>query len=173
VAHPGTVSMRKVREWACRGHVIEASFKVGACPRLAESCAGGGASQAEVIDTRWSFRQGLEGFPLIRLKASGALQLECKRCLSPVAWPVEVDCRLTAVGSESEIREVASPYDTVVGGPDGLLLRTILEDEILTSLPMAPMHSHCAGARPARFEVAPGASRPLAGLGALMRQSRD
>lgn len=171
MVHLSAVAMRKLREWAGRRHVIEASFKVGASPRLAEFCAGGGL--AETIDARWSFRQGLEGFPLIRLQVGGALQLECQRCLLPVAWPIEVDCRLTVVGSENEIREVASPYDTVVAGPDGLMLGTILEDEILTSLPMAPAHSHCAVARQARLEAAPGASRPLAGLGALMRQGRD
>ncbi len=167
----GAIAMRKLREWAGRGYRMEASFKVGASERLAEVCAGAGL--AETIETSWSFRQGLEGFPLIRLRACGALQLECQRCLSPVAWPIEVDCRLTVVGSENEIREVSSPYDAVVAGPNGLMLSTMLEDEILTSLPMAPAHSYCAVAREARPEIAPAASRPLAGLGALMRQGRD
>ena len=131
------------------------------------------AGLSETIDACWSFRQGLEGFPQIHMRASGALRLECQRCLSPLAWPIEVDCRLTVVSSENEIREVASPYDTVVAGPDGLMLGTILEDEILISLPMAPAHVRCEGAQESRPKAAPGLSRPLAGLGALMRQSRD
>jgi len=171
VVHLSAVAMRKLREWAARRHAIEASFKVGASARLAELCAGVGTRQT--IDACWSFRQGLEGFPLIRLRARGALQLQCQRCLSPLVWPIELDSRLTAVGSEDEIREVASPYDTVIAGPDGLMLGTILEDEILTSLPMAPVHSQCEVVRESRPEAVPGLSRPLAGLGALMRQSRD
>ncbi len=162
------VTMRKLREWAGRHHVIEASFEAGALRRLAD--LGLGAGLAGNIDARWSFKPGLEGFPLIGLCARGTLRLECQRCLAPVAWRVEVDCRLTAVGSESEVGEVASPYDTVVAGQDGLMLGTILEDEILTILPMAPAHSQCTVAWQARPETAPGASRPLAALGALMRQ---
>ena len=165
------VAMRKLREWAGRRHVMETSFEIGASPRLAALCCATGV--AERIDARWSFKAGLEGFPLIRLRARGALQLECQRCLAPLSWPIEVDCRLTAVGSENEIREVAYPYDTVVAGHEGLSLGKILEDEILTSLPMAPAHSQCAAVREARPEVARRASRPLAGLGALMRQARD
>lgn len=165
------VAMRKLREWAGRRHVMETSFEISASPRLAELCRAAGL--AERIDARWSFKPGLEGFPLIGLKARGVLQLECQRCLAPLSWPIEVDCRLTAVGGENEIREVASPYDTVVAGHEGLSLGKILEDEILTSLPMAPAHSQCAAVREARPEVARGASRPLAGLGALMRQARD
>lgn len=165
------LAMRKLREWAGRRHVMEASFEVGARPRLAEVCAGAG--RAGIIDARWTFHPGLEGFPQVQLWARGSLQLECRRCLAPVAWPIEVDCRLTVVGSEDEIREVASPYDTVVAGPAGLALGTILEDEILISLPMAPTHSQCAVEREARPEHAPGVCRPLAGLGDLMRQGRD
>lgn len=171
MVHLSAVAMHKLREWAARRHAIEASLKVGALARLAELCAGSGLS--ETIEAHWSFRQGLEGFPLIRLQARGALQLECQRCLAPLAWPVELDCRLTAVGGENEIREIASPYDTAVAGPDGLMLGTILEDEILISLPMAPAHPQCEVVRGARPEAAPGLSRPLAGLGALLRQGRD
>ena len=167
----GAVSMRKLREWAVRNHLVEASFAVSALPRLAELCERSGLGRK--IDARWSFRPGLEGFPQIHLWASSSLPLPCRRCLAPVAWPVEVDCRLTVVGSESEIRDVASPYDAVVAGPTGLVLGTILEDEILTSLPMAPAHSECAVAREVRSKAASGSCRPLAGLGALMRQGRD
>ncbi|MCY4477425.1 MAG: YceD family protein [Gammaproteobacteria bacterium] len=106
----------------------------------------------------------------MRVRASGALQVKCQRCLAPVQLPVEVDSRLTVVASETEIREVASPYDTVVAGPGGLVLGTILEDEILTSLPMATVHDECTVSGEAETHSSPDASRPLAGLGALLRQ---
>ena len=165
------VSIRKLREWAGRRHVVETSFAVGDSTRLADLCPGGGA--AKRFEARYSFETGLEGFPIVKLRARGALELTCQRCLTPVDWPVEVNCRLTVVGSEGEIREVASPYDTVVAGPGGFALGTILEDEILTGLPMAPVHDDCPVAREAEAQSSPDASRPLAGLAALMRQGRD
>ena len=165
------VAIRKLREWAGRRHVVEASFAASESARLTDLCAGAGS--AELIDARWSFESGIEGFPIVTVWARGALQLKCQRCLTPVVWPIEVDCRLTVVRSENEIREVASPYDTVVAGPDGLVLGTILEDEILTSLPMAPAHEQCPVTRQAEAHSSPDASRPLAGLGALLRQGRS
>ena len=168
MVQPNAVSIRKLREWASRRHVIETSLAIGACPRLAQLCRRD--ARSGTIDASLSFRPGLEGFPLIVLAASGALKLDCQRCLKPVNWPIEIDCRLTVVGSENETENVASPYDTVVAGPDGVVLGTILEDEILTSLPMAPTHPHCEAMQDAGPELAPRACRPLANLGALMRR---
>ena len=165
------VAIRKLREWAGRRHVVEASFAVSESVRLADLCRTAGL--AERLAARWSFESGIEGFPIVTVWAQGALQLKCQRCLTPVIWPIEVDCRLTVVRSESEIREVASPYDTVVAGPHGLVLGTILEDEILTSLPMAPAHEQCPVTGQAEAHSSPDACRPLAGLGALLRQERS
>ena len=126
------IAFRKLREWAGRRHSVETTFAVGDSARLADLCRSSGL--AERLHASWSFELGLEGFPLVRVRAAGALKLKCQRCLAPVRLPVEVDCKLTIVAGENEIGEVASPYDTVVAGPGGLVLGTILEDEILTSL---------------------------------------
>lgn len=162
------IAFRKLREWASRRHSVETTFAVGDSARLAELCRGGGL--AERLHASWSFESGLEGFPQVRVRAAGALELKCQRCLAPVRLPVEVDCKLTIVAGENEIREVASPYDTVLAGPGGLALGTILEDEILTSLPLAPVHDGCTVSGEAETHSSPDASRPLAGLGALLRQ---
>ncbi len=171
VVQHSAVSIRQLREWASRSHVVEASFAVRESARLGDLCQGAGAT--ERFDARWSFETGLEGFPIVTLWARGALRLTCQRCLTPVTWPLEVNSRLTVVGSEKEIRDVSSPYDTVVAGPEGFMLGTILEDEILTSLPMAPAHDDCPVTREAKAQSSPDASRPLAGLAALMRQGRE
>lgn len=162
------VPFQKLREWAGRRHSLEIDFAVGDSARLAESCESSGL--AERLHARWSFESGLEGFPLVCVRAGGALQLKCQRCLLPVRLPVEVDCKLTVVSSEREIRDVADPYDSVIAGPGGLSLGTILEDEILTSLPMSAVHEKCAALGEADTRSSPQASRPLAGLGALLRQ---
>ena len=166
--HSSAVAIRKLREWGGRRHSVETTFAVGDSPRLADLCQDSGL--AERLTASWTFELGLEGFPLVRMRSRGALQLKCQRCLAPVRVPIEVDCKLTIVAGEAEIREVASPYDTVVAGPGGLVLGTILEDEILTSLPLAPVHDECTVSGEAVTHSSPGASRPLAGLGALLRQ---
>lgn len=162
------IAFRKLHEWAGRRHSVEATFAVRDSARLADLCQGGGLAQR--LKASWTFESGLEGFPLVRVRSRGALQLKCQRCLAPVQLPIEVDCKLTIVASEAEIQEVASPYDTVVAGPGGLALGTILEDEILASLPLAPMHVECRALVDMQTHSSPDASRPLAGLGALLRQ---
>lgn len=162
------IAFRKLREWAGRRHSVETTFAVGDSARLADLCQNSGL--AEKLHASWSFESGLEGFPRVRVRAAGALKLTCQRCLAPVRLPVEVDCTLTIVAGENEMREVASPYDAVVAGPGGLALGTILEDEILTCLPLAPVHDGCTVSEEAETHSLPDASRPLAGLGALLRQ---
>ena len=84
--------------------------------------------------------QGAYGFPELACNVSGSLKLECQRCLEPFEWQLQLNFRLVVVESESDLEDVSSRFDALVIGDHGLRLAEEIEDEILASLPLAPMH---------------------------------
>ena len=92
-------------------------------------------------------------------------------------WIADTEFRLVVVGSERDLESVAEPFDTVVAGEHGVDIRQLIEDELLGSLPLAPMHASAAECEPmaeAVVEAKPDAAlqdtnRPFAGLDALLK----
>lgn len=121
---------------------------------------------------------------------SGQLGLVCQRCLGELRWTVPVTFELMVVANETDLLEPIDPFDVIVAGAGGLDLRTVVEDELLAALPLAPMHAageQCfadvirtrpAAGSGASVQKGSGASsgcghnRPFAGLSALL-QSGD
>ncbi|MBS94309.1 MAG: hypothetical protein CL799_07715 [Chromatiales bacterium] len=86
------------------------------------------------------FHGGMQGFPEISLKVSGKLAISCQRCLGLLEWPVDLGFHLVVVESDSDLDSIAEPYDAVVAGEHGVQLVSVIEDELLASLPLAPVH---------------------------------
>jgi uncharacterized protein len=100
-----------------------------------------GEVEYEVLGTRDEV-----GRAALRLKVKGPLQLTCQRCLKGMSFPLDVDATLVLARSEAEIE--AQPVDPE--GPDRVVgekemaVGTLLEDEILLAIPVAPRHEHCS-----------------------------
>ena len=99
--------------------------------------AGGGP---KIIDVNADFDQGPEGYPRMRLAIKGTLHLRCQRCLHAVTFGIDLTTRLTVVGEDEQAELLAKPFDSVVMEAGALNLATVVEDEILAALPMAPVH---------------------------------
>lgn len=86
------------------------------------------------------FHGGMQGFPEIGMKVSGTLGISCQRCLGLLNWPVDLDFHLVVVESDSDLDNIAEPFDAVVAGEHGVQMVGVIEDELLASLPLAPVH---------------------------------
>jgi uncharacterized protein len=110
------------------------------------------------------------------------MELICQRCLGPLRWETELPLRLVVVESETAADELAEPFDSVVADEQGISLLTIVEDELLSSLPLAPMHTDeriCEreGVR-VKMDKAPtdaeqDTNRPFADLGKLLKGASE
>jgi uncharacterized protein len=72
----------------------------------------------------------------------------CQRCLKPVDIAVESDRVLYLANSEAEAERLEAALadddiDVMVAGKS-LDLAGVIEDEVLLSLPLVPMHDVCA-----------------------------
>jgi len=112
---------------------------LAAFPRLAHVLPeDGGDVQADVCVSRDS-----EGIALVQGSLSARVRRDCQRCLEAMDVEVEVELRLavTSPGTEG----LAPPGFEVWQVDDGdVILRDLLEDELLLSLPLVARHEDTA-----------------------------
>jgi uncharacterized protein len=168
------IGSAELAELAAGGGSLTGTVRAAELPRLADVVARESGHADAPLAVTVDFAKGPEGFPVVRIRADGALRLTCQRCLGAMSWPVALDVALTAVASEARADELADPFDSVLLDEDGALaLRAAVEDEVLATLPLAPLHEDgtCGGAEPAAEP--PGratVTRPFAGLDTLLKR---
>lgn len=130
--------------------VVEGTVDAHRLPRI-EDLLGAGPAR---IDWRIAGSTDALGRPALNVELSGAVSLNCQRCLADFDWPVGQETELLLAHSEdelvaldaesgSEVVLAASPID-----PLGLV-----EDELVLALPFAPRHPDDACAAPADSDV--------------------
>jgi uncharacterized protein len=129
-----------LRDLASRSEQISASIDLVDMSRLRDILFAGSVESARQLDVKLEFLGGAQGYPEISGNVKGLLELCCQRCLGSLDWPVDLDFQLLVVGSEADCDEVAEPFDAVIAGEQGVQLTSVIEDELIGSLPLAPMH---------------------------------
>ncbi len=132
------IGIPQLRDMANRSEQVSGEIGPNNLSRLASLLYSDADQQR--IEVQLSFHRGAQGFPEISGKVSGSVELRCQRCLGALVWPVDLEFRLLVVESENDVDEIAEPFDSVVAGEHGLDLLSLIEDEVLGSLPLAPMH---------------------------------
>jgi uncharacterized protein len=179
-----------LKELAAAGAVIEPQLDVRRFPRLAALLS----PSAETVDAGidegsedvWSgieagvgIERGTEGIARLRINVTGQLPLRCQRCLQTMVLPLQLSTRLTVVSDDREAEKLTEPFDSVILEDGELRLETVVEDEILAALPMAPAHEpgeDCvsAGAPIAESENETEQTyRPFASLATLVGDEQD
>jgi uncharacterized protein len=138
------IGIPQIRDMAKRSEAITDNVRLNDLPRLKEMLYSDENTAEPRIDVRIRFRSGVQGFPEISGNVSGLLRLRCQRCLGALDWPLNLDFQLAVVESDADIEEVAEPFDTLVAGEHGIALAEVVEDEVLSSLPLAPVHEKIA-----------------------------
>jgi len=111
--------------------------------QLAESAAVKTADPDEGGVIGWQIAGATDvlGRPALTVSLDGAVTLECQRCLRPFSWPVVQRTLLLLARDEREqaILDEEDDHEVIVAASP-LDPRTLVEDELLLSLPFAP---HC------------------------------
>ena len=86
---------------------------------------------------------GREGrLPKIEGHIQAVLQLKCQSCLQAVEWSVDSTVKLGIVSSIDQANRLPDDYEPLLVEQDSMLLRDVIEDELLLSLPAYPKHEH-------------------------------
>lgn len=96
---------------------------------------------------RWRIEGSLdaESKPRLALAASGRLMLRCQRCLGDLDWELKIEAALLPVRAGQDVPEDELENDEAdVIEVDGELdVLSLLEDEAILALPVAPRHADC------------------------------
>jgi uncharacterized protein len=139
---------------------VSGTLGIDALPRLA-------ASGCDAATLRYRVRGGVNsaGRPCLAVEASGVALLACQRCLGAVEFPVDLSVELELVASEREILGADDDLDRVLATNE-MDVASLVEDEALLVLPMAPMHGRCG---PDAGQRDPDRAAPFAVLAGLRK----
>lgn len=93
-----------------------------------------------------SFAIDNQGLCVISLVVQVNLQLICQRCNQPFACDVTVENTFSPVRSDSQVDSLPEQYEIAILNEFGEInLLELIEDEIILSLPIVPVHDskHC------------------------------
>ena len=99
------------------------------------------ASTDGEVEVRLGFSRNAQGLTLIRGEIEATLELECQRCLRPMAFRIEREVAIAAVTGDAEAALVQEQYDPQIVEDESLVLLDLVEDELLLAIPLAPMHT--------------------------------
>jgi uncharacterized protein len=75
-------------------------------------------------------------------RIQAVLALKCQNCLEAVEWPIDCIIKLGIVTSMDQANRLPEEYEPLLVEDEKILLKNIIEDEILLVLPAFPKHQH-------------------------------
>lgn len=132
---------------AARASSVSGSLDARRLPNVADSLAPGD----DPVPIAWTVegRRSAEGRPAISIDIEGDVPLVCQRCLAPMAWPVSQGTEVLLAHDEDELATLDAETDgEVILADRPLDAATLVEDELVLTLPFAPRHEgECPGRR--------------------------
>lgn len=132
---------------AARASSVSGSLDARRLPNVADSLAPGD----DPVPIAWTIegRRSAEGRPAISIDIEGDVPLVCQRCLARMAWPVSQGTEVLLAHDEDELATLDAETDgEVILADRPLDAATLVEDELVLTLPFAPRHEgECPGRR--------------------------
>jgi uncharacterized protein len=157
---------------AAQRAVIAGHVNASALPRVADLLAE--EAGAADIDYRITGSADAAGRPALEIAVAGAVPLTCQRCLRPFRWPVRQTTLLLLARDERELARIDEEdheHEAVLADAP-LDALTLVEDELLLTLPFAPRcpEAECPAARNERAGAASTAAAGTASAFAMLAQ---
>lgn len=137
---------------------------------------------AEILDASGQVRVELRGggssgiWPVLNGRAEVDISVVCQRCLEPLSIPLRVEFRLGLVEAEDAAADLPEELDPlIVRRFDTCSSSTLVEDELILGLPIAPRHDGMAECGGEGFKKGgdDDTPRPFSDLGELWARAKD
>lgn len=93
------------------------------------------------VEVHVTFGMDEQGTRFIRGHYSAHVVLQCQRCMETFENEVSGNLLLGMVTAEEAISELPKNYDPIVIKEGSLSIQDVIEEELILSLPIVPMHS--------------------------------
>jgi uncharacterized protein len=153
------------RRLADQGRSLQGDIPLSQMPRLRRSLLT--AEGAAHVDLAF----GIDGVgtPYVAGTVQARLRLTCQRCLRPLEISVQSRMSLGIVDSEAQAECLPECYEPLLLESRSIALAAMVEDDLILSLPIAPLHPRavCDADVPAEMAVGPARDGPFAVLARL------
>lgn len=122
--------------FADNGMRLQGSLPIKNMQRLCASLA----SDSGDVEVNINFGIDEQGLRNLRGHLETNVVLQCQRCMESFNYAIIDDFMLGIVQSELEAEELPERYDPLVIKGVDLLVQDVIEDELIISLPIVPMH---------------------------------
>ncbi len=133
---PKTVDPLK---YADQNKVLKGALAVKCMPRLLDMLA----DDSGEVKVELEFDRDEQNLRVVTGRLEAELWLECQRCLSPVQKTLVSEFALGIVLSDEQAKNLPKHYEPLLVEPEELILRDMVEEELILSLPMFAYHEHC------------------------------
>ncbi len=144
--------------------MLERSVGLDELPRLADLLS----TTAGCLSIRLEGWRDGDGKSWLQLGIAGEPVLCCQRCLGGVKFPLLIKSRLQllAPGEEWPDDDLVDDSADAIAAEKALAVLSLIEDEVLLALPIAPRHEQCESPR---GNASQQGSSPFAALAALKK----
>lgn len=127
----------QIHKEVSRSSYFQSQLNVADLPRLCELLA---TDQGEIAINFEFQKSEYDSIALLTGQIEAQLQVECQRCLEPMDTSLQFDFKLLVDANDEIVRE--SRLDTVYSEDGFINIFEVIEDEVILSLPLVPMHQH-------------------------------
>ena len=92
------------------------------------------------VEVKLEFGVDSEKFRFVKADIEAPIVLQCQRCLEPFSYTINSHFVSGLVGSEEAAQDLPDYYDPLVVADNTLILQDMIEEELIISLPIVPMH---------------------------------
>jgi uncharacterized protein len=128
-------------EFARSGGVLDRRVGLDELPRLAELLT----TTAGFLSVRLQGWRDDQGKSWLQLNIAGEPVLCCQRCLGGVKFPLAIESRLQLIapGEDWPDDDLEDDSADAITAETALTVLSLVEDEVLLALPIAPRHEQC------------------------------
>jgi len=129
---------------------IDFAVPLAELPRLRAQLA----DVAGEVHGRVHFRR-VAGIAVAELTLSGTARLVCQRCLGALDVGVETDTSVGLIATEADMNRVPEEFEPVLAPEGRISVGELVEEELLLTLPIVPLHADTDGGASTATHAAP------------------
>ena len=139
-----TLNIKDFSDLARKNYIFDHIIPAISFPRLSHFLNDDKQTNGNQISINLELFTDQSIYPKIAGTISTSLTMQCQRCLGPIEWEAETSINILIIESLNQSKTGQSSVNTITVNSDGLSIEKIVEDEILSMIPMSLMHNKVA-----------------------------
>ncbi len=127
---------------ALQGSHLRGKVALTKMVRLCDSLCEVGQNDYVYID--WLFAIDAQNRPMVNGYTQAQIPLLCQRCLQTMLWPIKSEIALLIITKNEKENDLPKDYEIFTLTSTQISLITLIEDELILTLPIVAMHKKCS-----------------------------